>query len=170
MKGFWNRMGDKYLQKIELGTLEVEYPHGTKMVYGNNDAPRVKVQINSSSFFRRLAFYGDIGFAESYIDGDFDTDDLTGLIILALINSKTLGVKSEDYKKNRFSNLVPNMNRIKHLMRKNSKTRAKKNISEHYDLSNDFFKLMLDETMMYSSAIFHSHEDHLYDAQKRKMR
>lgn len=169
MKGFWNRMGDKYLQKIELGTLEVEYSHGTKMVYGNNDAPRVKVQINSSSLFRRLAFYGGIGFAESYIDGDFDTDDLTGLIKLALINSKTLGVKSEDYKKNIFSNLVPNMNRIKHLMRKNSKTRAKKNISEHYDLSNDFFKLMLDETMMYSGAIFDSDEDDLYDAQKRKI-
>jgi len=139
------------------------------MVYGNNDTPRVKVKINSSSFFRRLAFYGDIGFAESYMDGDFDTDSLTELIKLSLINSKNLGVKSEDYKENRFSNLMPNMNRIKHLMRKNSKTRSKKNISEHYDLSNDFFKLMLDETMMYSSAVFGSHEESLYDAQKRKI-
>ncbi|WP_348653141.1 cyclopropane-fatty-acyl-phospholipid synthase family protein [uncultured Sulfurimonas sp.] len=169
MKGFWNRLGDKYLQKVELGTLEVEYPNGSIMVYGNNDTPRVKVKINSSSFFRRLAFYGDIGFAESYMDGDFDTDSLTELIKLSLINSKNLGVKSEDYKENRFSNLMPNMNRIKHLMRKNSKTRSKKNISEHYDLSNDFFKLMLDETMMYSSAVFGSHEESLYDAQKRKI-
>ena len=169
MKGFWNRLGDKYLQKVELGTLEVEYPNGSIMVYGNNDTPRVKVKINSSSFFRRLAFYGDIGFAESYMDGDFDTDSLTELIKLSLINSKNLGVKSEDYKENRFSNFMPNMNRIKHLMRKNSKTRSKKNISEHYDLSNDFFKLMLDETMMYSSAVFGSHEESLYDAQKRKI-
>jgi len=169
MKGFWNRLGDKYLQKVELGTLEVEYPNGSIMVYGNNDTPRVKVKINSSSFFRRLAFYGDIGFAESYMDGDFGTDSLTELIKLSLINSKNLGVKSEDYKENRFSNLMPNMNRIKHLMRKNSKTRSKKNISEHYDLSNDFFKLMLDETMMYSSAVFGSHEESLYDAQKRKI-
>ncbi|MGK0255789.1 MAG: cyclopropane-fatty-acyl-phospholipid synthase, partial [Arcobacteraceae bacterium] len=80
-----------------------------------------------------------------------------------------LGVKSEDYKENWFSNLLPNMNRIKHLMRKNSKTSSKKNISEHYDLSNDFFKLMLDETMMYSSAIFDSNEVDLYSAQKRKI-
>lgn len=169
MKGFWNKAGHKYLQKITLGTLEVDYPGGTRVVYGNNDAPHAKIKINSSSLFRRLAFYGDIGFAESYMDGDFDTDDLTGLIKIALLNSSTLGVKSEDYKRNSFANLLPNMNRIKHLMRKNSKTRARKNISEHYDLSNDFFKLMLDETMMYSGAIFHAHDEDLYTAQKRKI-
>jgi len=169
MKGFWNKLGDKYLQKIELGTLQVTYPDGTEVIYGNNDVPRVNVVIHSSDFFRRLAFYGDIGFAESYMDGGFDADSLTELIKLSLINSKNLGVKSEDYKKNRFSNLMPNMNRIKHLLRKNSKTRSKKNISEHYDLSNDFFKLMLDDTMMYSSAIFDSHEEDLYEAQKRKI-
>ncbi|WP_415250875.1 class I SAM-dependent methyltransferase [Sulfurimonas sp.] len=169
MKGFWNTIGDKYLQKIEIGTLEIEYPDGSYVVYGNNDIPRVRVKINSADFFRRLAFYGDIGFAESYMDGDFDTEDLTELIKLSLLNSKHLGVKSEDYKQNRFSNLLPNMNRVKHLMRKNSKTRSKKNISEHYDLSNDFFKLMLDDTMMYSSAIFESHEEDLYEAQKRKI-
>jgi len=169
MKSFWSKLGNRYLQKIELGTLEVIYPDKTSVIYGNSDLPRVKVTIHSASFFRRLAFYGDIGFAESYMDGDFDTDNLTDLIKLSLINSEKLGVKSEDYKKNRFSNLMPNMNRVKHLMRKNSKTRSKKNISQHYDLSNDFFKLMLDETMMYSSAIFDSHEEDLHVAQKRKI-
>lgn len=169
MKGFWNKLGHKYLSKIEVGTLSVSYPDGSKKIYGNNKEPFVKVKINSSSFFRRLAFYGDIGFAESYIDGDFDTENLTELIKLSLLNSKYLGVKSEDYKANRFSNFMPNLNRIKHLMRKNSKTRAKKNISEHYDLSNDFFELMLDKTMMYSSAVFESSDDDLYSAQKRKI-
>jgi cyclopropane-fatty-acyl-phospholipid synthase len=169
MKGFWNNVGDKYLQKIKLGTLEVEYPEGDTIVYGNNDMPYVKIKINASDFFRRLAFYGDIGFAESYMDGDFDTDSLTDLIKLSLLNSKELGVKSEDYKENRFSNLLPNMNRVKHMMRKNSKTRSKKNIAEYYDLSNDFFELMLDKTMMYSSAIFDSNDEDLYEAQKRKI-
>jgi len=169
MKGFWNNLGHKYLKKIELGRLEVVYPDSSTEIYGNDQAPYVKIKIHSSQFFRRLAFYGDIGFAESYMDGDFDTDSLTELIKLSLINSKHLGIKSEDYQKNRFSNLMPNMNRVKHLMRKNSKTRSKKNISEHYDLSNDFFKLMLDDTMMYSSAIFNSHEEDLYEAQKRKI-
>lgn len=169
MQGFWNKMGDKYLSKITIGTLEVFYPCGATKVYGNMQEPRVKISIKESSFFRRIAFYGDIGFAESYMDGDFDTNNLHDLIKLSLLNSKELGTKSEDYKKNRFTNLLPNFNRIKHLMRKNSKTRSRKNISEHYDLSNDFFKLMLDETMMYSSALFSSHEDDLHTAQKRKI-
>jgi len=169
MKGFWNKMGDKYLSKITIGTLEVSYPCGSKKVYGNMQEPYASLDINASAFFRRIAFYGDIGFAESYMDGDFDTGNLHDLIKLSLLNSKVLGTKSEDYKKNRFANLLPNFNRIKHLMRKNSKTRSRKNISEHYDLSNDFFKLMLDETMMYSSALFASHEDDLHSAQKRKI-
>ena len=169
MKGFWNNIGDKYLSKIEIGTLSVTYPDGVEKVYGSTDDIHVKVNIHDSCFFRRLAFYGDIGFAESYMDGDFDCDNLHDLIKLSLLNSKQLGTKSEDYKENRFTNLLPNMNRIQHIMRKNSKTRSKKNISEHYDLSNDFFKLMLDDTMMYSSAVFESYEDDLYTAQKRKI-
>lgn len=169
MKGFWNRFGDKYLQKITQGTLTVTYPDGSERLYGNHEEPVIKLTIHKSAFFRRLAFYGDIGFAESFMDGDFDTDNLTGLISLALINSNALGVKSEDEKRSLWVNLLPQMNRVKHLMRKNSKTKAKKNISEHYDLSNDFFELMLDETMMYSAAVFQNPGESLYDAQKRKI-
>jgi cyclopropane-fatty-acyl-phospholipid synthase len=124
MNGFWNKMGDTYLRKIEIGTLEVTYPTGEQKVYGNGEEPRVAVHIHDSCFFRRLALYGDIGFAESYMDGDFDCDNLHDLIKLSLLNSKQLGTKSEDYKQNRFTNLLPNMNRIKHIMRKNSKTRS----------------------------------------------
>ncbi|MDD2790509.1 MAG: cyclopropane-fatty-acyl-phospholipid synthase [Sulfurimonas sp.] len=169
MKSFWNKMGEKYLSKIEVGTLNVTYPSGEKRSYGNKSLPIVDITIHSSDFFKRLALYGDIGFAESYMDGDFDTPMLHDLVKLALLNSHRLGTKSEDYSKNRLGNLFPFANRIKHIMRKNSKTRSRKNISEHYDLSNDFFKLMLDETMMYSSALFESAEDDLHSAQKRKM-
>lgn len=55
-------------------------------------------------------------------------------------------------------------------MRKNSKTQSQKNISEHYDLSNDFFKLMLDETMMYSGAVFEKPDEPLHVAQQRKIK
>lgn len=168
MKGFWNSMGDKYLSKITIGTLVATYPNGTQRSYGQGE-PNVHINIRKSSFFRRIAFYSDIGFAESYIDGDFDTDDLGGLIKLSLLNSSELGTKSEDYKKNILSNLFPYLNRIKHIMRKNSKTKSRKNISQHYDLSNDFFKLMLDDSMMYSSAIFDSKDDDLHSAQRRKI-
>jgi cyclopropane-fatty-acyl-phospholipid synthase len=170
MKGFWNRSGDKFFSKIELGTLDVAFPCGETKQYGNGAEPKASIKIHNSSFFRRVAFYSDIGFAESYIDGDFETDDLSGFISLALLNSHKLGTKSEDYKRNRLTNLFPYANRIKHLLRKNSRTRSKKNISEHYDLSNEFFQLMLDDTMMYSSAIFDSHDEDLYAAQQRKMK
>lgn len=170
MKSFWNKLGHKYLQNIKVGTLHVTYPTGEVQVYGNSGVPSVSVKINSSAFFKRLALYGDIGFAESYMDGDFDTEQLNDLIMLALLNSETLGTKSEDYSKNKFSNLFPFVNRVKHLMKKNSKTRSCKNISQHYDLSNDFFKLMLDDTMMYSSAVFEKPDEDLFSAQQRKIK
>jgi cyclopropane-fatty-acyl-phospholipid synthase len=170
MKVLWNKLGDKYLNGIEHGTLHVTFSNGKKRTYGNGEEPKTDLTIHKSRFFKRLALYGDIGFAESYMDGDFETSDLTALITLGLINSKTLATKSEDREHNRFVNLLPQFNKIKHWMRKNSKTQSKKNISEHYDLSNDFFELMLDETMMYSSAVFEHPEESLHTAQKRKIK
>ena len=64
---------------------------------------------------------------------------------------------------------MPIFNKIKHILRKNSKTNSRKNISAHYDLSNEFYKLMLDETMMYSSAVFSHKNQDLYEAQKNKL-
>jgi len=86
-----------------------------------------------------------------------------------LYNAKQLEALSEHEKKFSLYNLLPQFNRVRHWMRKNSKTRSRKNISQHYDLSNEFFKLFLDETMMYSSAVFSSSEDTLYEARKRKI-
>ncbi len=170
MKGFWSKLGHKFLSTLEYGNLEVHYPHGEVKHYGDGNGYHVSLHLHKSQFFKRLSFFGDIGFAESYMDGDFDCDNLGDLIEIALINSHKLGIKSEDYSKNRFSNLLPNFNRIKHLLRKNSKTKAQKNIAEHYDLSNDFFTLMLDKSMMYSSAVFADKNESLYDAQMRKIK
>ena len=166
---FWNNIGDKYLSKITQGTLEVIYSCGTKKKYGNNTQPKAKLTLHNADLFKRLTLFGDIGFAESYMDKDFECDDLTALIKIGLINSSSLQTKSEDEKKFSLYNLFPVVNKIKHIMRKNSKTRSAKNIQEHYDLSNDFFKLFLDDTMMYSSAIFEKEDDTLLEAQKRKI-
>jgi len=170
MRVFWNKLGDKYLSGIEQGTLHVTYSDGIQKTYGNGQSPKADLQIHNSQFFKRISLYGDIGFAESYMDGDFETSDLTALITIGLLNSKTLATKSEDRAYNRFVNLMPQLNKIKHWMRKNSKTQSQKNISEHYDLSNDFFELMLDDTMMYSSAVFEHPEESLYSAQQRKIK
>lgn len=169
MNKLWNKFGDNFFSKLRIGTLEVKYYDGTIKLYGENKLDeKITITILNSRFFSRVALYGDIGFAESYIDKDFETSNLTKLIELALLNSKFLGTTSEN-EKNRLINLMPVFNKIKHNLRKNSKTNSRKNISAHYDLSNDFYKLMLDETMMYSSAVFKHKDEDLYDAQKNKL-
>ena len=169
MQKLWNKFGDNFFSKIKIGTLEVIYKDGTIKLYGEKKIEeKITLEIYNNRFFTRVMLYGDIGFSESYIDEDFETSNLTKLIELALLNAKYLGTTSEN-EKNKLINLMPVFNKIKHSLRKNSKTNSRKNISAHYDLSNDFYKLMLDETMMYSSAVFSHKNQDLYEAQKNKL-
>ncbi|PRM93402.1 cyclopropane-fatty-acyl-phospholipid synthase [Arcobacter cryaerophilus gv. occultus] len=169
MKKLWNKFADNFFSKIQIGTLEVIFKDKTVKLYGEKKLEdKITLEIYNNRFFRKTVLYGDIGFAESYIDRDFETSNLTKLIELALLNAKYLGTTSENEKR-KLINLMPFFNRLKHSLRKNSKTNARKNISAHYDLSNDFYKLMLDNTMMYSSAVFENKDQYLYDAQKNKL-
>lgn len=169
MQKLWNKFGDNFFSKIKIGTLQVIYKDGTIKLYGEKKVEeKITLEIYNNRFFSRTILYGDIGFCESYIDKDFETSNLTKLIELALLNAKYLGTTSEN-EKNRLINLMPVFNKIKHSLRKNSKTNSRKNISAHYDLSNEFYKLMLDETMMYSSAVFSHKNQDLYEAQKNKL-
>ncbi len=128
METFWNKIGDKFLSKIKKGDLEVHFSNGEIKTYGDKTYPKAKLVLNNANLFKRLTFYGDIGFAESYMDKDFDCEDLTSLIKIALLNSNELQTKSEDEKSLSLYNLFPFFNKIKHFLRKNSKTRAQKNI------------------------------------------
>lgn len=166
---FFERQGDAYLQGIKEGTLHVKYSSGETRTYGNGNEPFANLQIYDARFFRRLFLYGDIGFAESYMDGDFSSSDLTKLITLALMNSKTLATKSDDQSLGAHLNLASLFNKAKHWLNRNTLQGSRKNISRHYDLSNDFFALMLDESMMYSSAVFAHEEEPLFAAQQRKI-
>ncbi|MDX4011990.1 cyclopropane-fatty-acyl-phospholipid synthase family protein [Aliarcobacter skirrowii] len=169
MKKLWNKFADNFFSKIKIGTLEVIFKDKKVKLYGEKKLEdKITLEINSNRFFTKTVLYGDIGFAESFIDRDFETSNLTKLIELALLNAKYLGTTSENEKR-KLINLMPFFNRFKHSLRRNSKTNARKNISAHYDLSNDFYKLMLDKTMMYSSAVFENKEQDLYDAQKNKL-
>src|SRR5574344_2658516 len=169
MKKLWNKFADNFFSKIKIGTLEVIFKDKTTKLYGEKKLEdKITLEIYNNRFFIKTVLYGDIGFAESFIDSDFETSNLTKLIELALLNAKYLGTTSEN-EKNKLINLMSFFNRFKHSLRRNSKTNARKNISAHYDLSNDFYKLMLDKTMMYSSAIFENKEQDLYEAQKNKL-
>lgn len=169
MKHFWSKLGHRYLGKAQEGHLEVIYPDGTSHTYGNPKDTKITLHLLKNTFFKRLFLYGDIGFAESYMDGDFECDDIKGLLHFALINASHLGTLGEHEKKVWGYNLMPHINRLKHLLRANSHTTSRKNIAQHYDLSNDFFKLMLDPSMMYSCAMFDAQGESLHDAQLRKI-
>lgn len=148
---------------MRLGRLRLELPDGSIREFGDADAvarpvaPGVSntafLRVRRPAFFTRCALYGDIGFAESYIDGDWETPDLTSLLgwfLLNLENAPTL--TGSQQAKSLALNLLRLGNRLGHLFRPNTRANARRNISAHYDLSNDFFALWLDPTMMYSGA------------------
>jgi cyclopropane-fatty-acyl-phospholipid synthase len=96
---------------------------------------------------------GDIGFAESFMDGDWTSPDLVAVISWFILNVDDAPTMSGSSRVRGFAlNLLRITNRIGHAMRPNSRSSARRNISEHYDLSNDFFSLFLDPSMMYSAA------------------
>ena len=151
------------LNGLEFGELVVEMPGEQELKYvGNNPGPAARIEIKSKRFFSRLVFSGEIGFAEAYLDGDWDTPDLQNLMDLVVANSSRLRGALNHTK------IVGAFSKIQHWLRSNSKRQARKNISYHYDLGNEFYGLWLDETMTYSSGLFDTQRMSLADSQARK--
>ena len=117
----------------------------------DSDEMSVNLKVADNAFYRRTLLGGMIGAAESYIDGDWGTDNLTDLIRIMIRNID--GVSKMERTWGRVRSWLY---RIKHLRRKNTVTGSRKNIQEHYDLGNDFYSLFLDRTMNYSAGIFDS--------------
>ena len=150
------------LKNIKHGYLEIINFEGDVLKFGDlKEDLKVKIIIKHPGLNYKLIRYGSIGLAESYMQGYFQTDNLTNLIELTARNIKLI------YK---FSGILdfPIINFIKNKIIKNTKKRSKKNIAKHYDLGNDFFSLWLDETLTYSSAIFENENQLLSEAQNNK--
>ncbi|MGM8938618.1 class I SAM-dependent methyltransferase [Psychrobacter glaciei] len=124
----------------------------------------VTLMIHDSAVYRQLLFGGSIALADSYINGEWDTDDLTGLIRLAARNLAVL-----NQLENRFAAVSKTFEKAKHRLRSNDKSGSKSNILAHYDLGNDMYERFLDDTMMYSSAVYQSPDTTLSDAQQHKL-
>ncbi|MGP4951577.1 class I SAM-dependent methyltransferase [Psychrobacter sp. T6-1] len=127
-------------------------------------ALHVTLKIHDISVYRQLLFGGSIALADSYINGEWVTDDLTGLIRLAARNLAVLN-KLE----NRFAGISKAFEKAKHQLRSNDQSGSKSNILAHYDLGNDMYQRFLDETMMYSSAVYQNSEATLSEAQQHKL-
>ena len=150
------------LSKINYGYLEITSFDGNVFKFGNpEDNLKANLIIKKPNFTYNLVSGGSIGFAECYMRGEFETNNLSNLIELTARNIKII------YK---FSGLLdlPLINFIKNKIIKNTKSRSKDNIAKHYDLGNDFFSLWLDDTLTYSSAIFENETKNLAEAQNNK--
>jgi|TARA_B100001142_G_scaffold74238_1_gene74914 cyclopropane-fatty-acyl-phospholipid synthase len=152
----------KTLANIKIGYLEITDYEGKQLKLGNpEDSLKAKLKIKKPNFTFNLIKGGSVGFAESYMRDEFETDNLSNLIEITARNIKII------YK---FSGLLdfPLINFIKNLLIKNTKNRSKENIAKHYDLGNEFFSLWLDKTLTYSSAIFDEKTKDLSEAQNNK--
>ena len=152
----------KILKSIDQGYLEIIKYDGELLKFGNpNSSLKSTLKIKKPSFSFNLIKGGSVGFAESYMRDEFETDNLSNLIEITARNIKII------YK---FSGLLdfPIVNYVKNIFIKNTRGRSKENISKHYDLGNEFFALWLDKTLTYSSAIFDERNKELSNAQNNK--
>jgi len=154
------------LSRLESGALTVILPDGSTYALSSNSAPgpHATLKINRWRALSRLLTQGDLGFVESYMEGDWESPDLAGVIELAALNADTWNLSK---RQGTFRRLV---NRIVHLMHDNTRRGSRRNIAAHYDLGNEFYGQWLDPTMTYSSAVFDRPDQTLNDAQIEKYR
>ena len=150
------------LKNIKFGCIEITNYNGKKIILGDiNSTLKSQLIIKKPGFTLDIINKGSVGLAESYMKGDFETDNLTNLIEITARNIKSV---------HKVAGLLdmPLINYIKNIFFKNTKKRSKQNISKHYDLGNEFFSLWLDKTLTYSSAIFETEKKDLEEAQINK--
>jgi cyclopropane-fatty-acyl-phospholipid synthase len=155
----------RFLARIDVGDLTVELPSGARLAHkGARPGPQAFLAIHRWRAIWRLILLGDVGFAESYISGDWSSRDLPTFIELAARNVEPLEAKIDGSFATRL------IARLRHLAHANTRTGSRKNIAFHYDLGNAFYQCWLDPSMTYSSALYADPFDTLEDAQARKIR
>lgn len=163
---------------LTQGRLQLELPDGSVREFGRHDAvPAARITVRNPAFFQKCVLFGDIGFGESYVDEDWETDSIERVISWAIANVNQLPSMSGTKARTLFFNILKGYNQILHWLRPNSLATSRRNISEHYDLGNDFYRLWLDPTLTYSSARYTTSGQSLesaqfskYDALCRKLR
>jgi cyclopropane-fatty-acyl-phospholipid synthase len=154
------RMALKMLESLPLGTLELSLPDGSKKVCAGRVRPQAlfaQLVIHDLSALDMAVSRGDIGFGEGYMQGLWSTPDLSAVLRLCAANRASI------------EKLIYGqwwstwIDQVRHLLRSNRKSQARKNISAHYDLGNSFYALFLDPTMTYSSALFGGSQSSITD-------
>ncbi|WP_127109729.1 SAM-dependent methyltransferase [Pararhodobacter zhoushanensis] len=151
------------LGRMTYGRLDVILPDGRRFrAQGPKAGQAVEVTVHNPDAFARLIREGDLGFADAYLEGWWSTPDLQALMDVIFTDNPALLDEFTGMA------LVRAYERVRHWLRGNSKTQARKNIAHHYDLGNEFYSLWLDDSMTYSSALFKTGQESLESAQEQK--
>ena len=142
------RSGLRLLQRLQHGTLHLELPDGRSLKLGQGDHPHASLRLHDWRVFGAVMRSGDIGLAEGYIAEDWSTPHLADLLRLLMANREALESLVYGAWWGRLAY------RLRHLLRRNTRSGSRRNIHAHYDLGNAFYQLWLDPSMNYSSAWF----------------
>ena len=160
---FASKLVLKVLSRIEFGSIGMVLPDGRRLSFrGHKPGPEGVIILDDYKALRRALSGGALGFAEAYLDGQWQSDDLTAVLECMVVNARPFG---------EFFNIAAVRriyDRMMHMLRPNTRSGARKNIHAHYDLGNAFYARWLDDTMTYSAARFERSTDDLADAQTAK--
>jgi cyclopropane-fatty-acyl-phospholipid synthase len=153
-------------QRLRIGHLTLVMPDGVRHEFsGRHPGPRGEIRLHDRAALWRVFLGGEPGAGEAYMDGAWSSPDLAAALRVAALNRDALGVTRGWV---RLPLQVPRV--IAHRLRRNTIAGTRRNIRAHYDLGNDFYRLFLDDTLTYSSAVFASADQPLADAQRNKYR
>ncbi len=162
MDRFFRRLLEKKLGGMQRGQIRL-HDAGTTKAFGEPDSIQATIRVRRPDFFRKAVLGGTLAVAESYVQGDWDCDDLTAFFRIFLRNRKSTTRLDSG-----ISRVVKSMHKFYHWAHTNTKSGSRSNIAAHYDLGNDFFSLWLDETLAYSSGIFRTSRSTMADASFEK--
>jgi cyclopropane-fatty-acyl-phospholipid synthase len=168
VRGVARRLMIAAARRIRVGRLTVVLPDGRSMAFGDarpDAEPRAEIRIHDEAVAVRMLLRGEIGAGEAYMDGLWSSPDLPALLRLGARNREALALS---HGRLRTIGRLPLV--LAHRARRNTVAGASRNIQRHYDLGNAFYRLFLDETMTYSSAVFEDDTQTLADAQRAKYR
>lgn len=158
------RLLERVGRRLEYGSLEIDWPVRPAVLFaGTREGPHARLVIRDPRMLRRVLSRGDLGFAEAWMAGEWDSPDLPALLECLLKNQEAVGGLQRRYSLLRWLQWLH-----QGVWRRNSRRGSRRNIAEHYDLGNDFYRLWLDESLTYSCAHFEGDVVDLAGAQQRK--
>ena len=160
------RIALAFASRIQVGSLTIVFPDGSRRTVGDRTSDRTaEIRFHDHRALVRMLLHGETGAGEGYVDGLWSTPDLGSLLRLAALNREGFALSGGWWRAP-----MQRPRTLLHRARRNTVHQSRRNIAAHYDLGNDFYRLFLDETMTYSSAVFASPDQSLADAQQNKYR